>query len=123
MASRRWQRATVLVGTPTMTELSNDARAIVDAIQDLTRVTLAVSGSFASRSDAIRRLSELSVLPSRIAAILAMPQGDVHSALAKAKKRLQMDKPEVTPTRQPKRMTSVPQSPSTSTGGETHGEE
>lgn len=70
-----------------MPELSNDARAIIDAIQDLTRVTLALQGNFASRSDAIRRLDQLSIPSGRIAAILSMPVGDVASAIAKAKKR------------------------------------
>jgi hypothetical protein len=71
-----------------MPEMSPDARAIVDAVQDLTRVTIALHGNFDSRSDAIRRLDELSIPPARIAAILSMAQGDVHSALAKAKKRV-----------------------------------
>lgn len=85
-----------------MPELSSDPRAIVDAIQDLTRVTLAVHGTFASRSDTIRHLSELSILPGRIAAILATPPGDVHSALAKAKKRVHADATEKTSTPGPK---------------------
>jgi len=60
--------------------------AIVDAINDLTRVTVALHGKFASKSEAVRRLTELSIPPSRIAAILAMPVGDVSSAIAKAKR-------------------------------------
>lgn len=70
-----------------MPELSAETRAVVDAIQDLTRVTVALHGAFASKSEAIRKLSELSIPAARIAAILAMPVTDVHSALAKAKKR------------------------------------
>lgn len=70
-----------------MSDLSNDARAIIESIQDLTRVTLALQGDFASRSDAIRRLHELSIPSGRIASILAMSVGDVTSAIAKAKNR------------------------------------
>jgi hypothetical protein len=66
---------------------SADLGDIVIAIQDLTRVTIALSGSFSTKSEAIRRLHELSMPSSRIAAILAMPVGDVSSAIAKMKKR------------------------------------
>ena len=59
---------------------------IVDAINYLTRVTIALHGGFESKSDAVRRLSELSIPAGRVAAILAMPPGDVHSAIAKAKR-------------------------------------
>ena len=59
---------------------------VVDALLDLSRITLAVSGKFSSKSDAVRKLSELSIPPSRVAAILAMPLRDVTSALAKARK-------------------------------------
>jgi hypothetical protein len=75
-----------------MADLSPDARATVDAIYDLTRVTIALHGDFTSKSDAIRRLAELSIPAGRIASILAIPQGDVHSALAKSKKRLDGDR-------------------------------
>lgn len=74
-----------------MAEISAETRAVVEAIQDLTRVTIALHGNFASKSEAIRRLTELSVPPARIAAILAVPAGDVRSALAKAKKRASGD--------------------------------
>jgi len=60
---------------------------IVDAIQDLTRVTLALSDSFGSKAETIRRLNDLSIPPSRIAAILHMNLNDVTSTLSKAKKR------------------------------------
>lgn len=60
---------------------------IVEAIYDLTRVTIALSGGIGSRADAIRKLSELSIPPSRIAAILAVELNAVTSTLAKAKKR------------------------------------
>jgi hypothetical protein len=59
---------------------------IVDAINDLTRVTIALQGGFESKSDAVRRLHDLSIPAARIASILAMAPGDVHSAIAKAKR-------------------------------------
>jgi hypothetical protein len=66
--------------------MNDDTRAIVDAINDLTRVTLALHGEFSSKSEAVRRLSELAIPAGRIAAILAIPANDVRSAIAKAKK-------------------------------------
>ncbi len=63
-----------------------DDQAVVDAINDLTRVTLALHGGFTTKSEAVRRLAELSIPPLRIAAILAMPANDVRSVLAKARK-------------------------------------
>ncbi len=62
------------------------SREVVDAIQDLTRVTIALSGKFGSKSEAVRRLNDLSIPATRIAAILAMPLPDVTSAISKAKK-------------------------------------
>jgi hypothetical protein len=64
----------------------NDMESIVDAINDLTRVTIALHGAFSSKSEAIRRLHELSIPSGRIAAILAIPVGDVASAIAKVKR-------------------------------------
>jgi hypothetical protein len=64
-----------------------ESNEVADAIRDLTRVTIALSGSFGSKSDAIRKLDELSIPPGRIAAILAMDSKDVASIIAKAKKR------------------------------------
>lgn len=61
--------------------------AIVEAINDLTRVTIALSGTFGSKSEAVRRLHELAIPSGRIAAILAMPSNEVTSAIAKAKKK------------------------------------
>lgn len=60
---------------------------IVEAVQDLTRVIIALNGNFASKSDAVRRLHALSIPPSRIAAILAMPLKDVTSTISKAKRK------------------------------------
>lgn len=61
--------------------------SVVDAINDLTRITLAIHGGFGSKSEAIRRMNELSIPPARIAAILAMPTKDVSSVLSQDKKR------------------------------------
>jgi len=74
-----------------------DEQAVVDAINDLTRVTLALHGDFASKSEAIRRLAELSIPPARIAAILAMQPNDVRSVLAKARKIQRRDSTTTTP--------------------------
>ncbi len=60
---------------------------VVNAIYDLTRVTIALSGNFASQAEAVRKLSDLSIPSGRIAAILAMSQSDVASIIAKAKKK------------------------------------
>lgn len=60
---------------------------VVDAINDLTRVTIALSGEFKTQSEAVRRLNDLAIPPNRIANILAMEQRNVSSALAKQKKR------------------------------------
>jgi hypothetical protein len=61
--------------------------AIVAAINDLTRVTIALHGGFGSKAEAIRRLHDLAIPSGRIAAVLAMEQRDVTSVIAKAKKR------------------------------------
>ena len=67
--------------------MSDDTRAIVDAVNDLTRVTLAVHGNFASKAEAIRRLDELAIPVGRIAAIMAIPSKDVSSVLARQRKQ------------------------------------
>lgn len=60
---------------------------LVDAVRDLTRVIIAINGNFGTRSEAVRRLHELSIPSGRIAAILAMPQNDVASIISKGKKK------------------------------------
>jgi len=59
---------------------------IVEAINDLTRVTIALNGGFSSKSEAIRQLHELSIPSGRIANLLGMKQNDVTSLIAKLKK-------------------------------------
>jgi hypothetical protein len=58
----------------------------VAAINDLIRVVIALSGKFGSKSDAIRKLNDLGIPPTRIAAILTMEPKDVTSVISKAKK-------------------------------------
>ena len=67
--------------------MTGNENAIVEAIHDLTRVTIALSGQANSKSNAIRKLTELSIPPARIAAILATPLKDVTSFLTKERKR------------------------------------
>lgn len=67
---------------------------IVVAINDLTRVTIALSGEFKTKTEAARRLSDLAIPPNRIANILAMEQKNVSSVLAKHKKRKENEESE-----------------------------
>ena len=62
---------------------------VVEAVQDLTRVLIAINGSFVTKADAVRKLDALSIPPARIAAILAMPLNSVSSTLTKAKQKTQ----------------------------------
>jgi hypothetical protein len=57
------------------------------ALVDLTRVLLATSDKFSTKSDAIRKLSELSIPPARIAAIVAQPLSSVTSTLSKSRRK------------------------------------
>ncbi len=63
------------------------SQQIVDAINDLTRVTVAINGGFSSQAEAVRKLNQLSIPSGRIAAILAMKQSDVASIISKDKKK------------------------------------
>lgn len=67
--------------------MANDVQAVVDAVNDLTRVVIAIQGNFGSKADVVRRLADLSIPPVRIAAILAMPQNQAHSVLTKARQK------------------------------------
>lgn len=67
--------------------MASELQAVVDAVHDLTRVVIATQGNFGSKADVVRRLADLSIPPARIAAILAMPQNQVHSVLTKARKK------------------------------------
>ena len=59
---------------------------VLNAIRDLTRVTIALQGGLSNRSEAIRKLHALSIPPSRIAAILAVDINHVTGVIAKARK-------------------------------------
>jgi hypothetical protein len=59
---------------------------VVDAINDLTRVTLALHPGYTSKADAVRRLSELGIPAGRIAGLLGMNSKDVSSLVTKLKK-------------------------------------
>jgi hypothetical protein len=59
----------------------------VEAIYDLAKVFVAVSGKFETKAEAVRRLSEFAIPTGRIATILAMKPSDVASILAKDRKR------------------------------------
>jgi hypothetical protein len=59
---------------------------LADAINDLTRVTIALSGKFQSKADAVRRLSELGIPNARIGVILSIPSKDVSSYISRTKK-------------------------------------
>ena len=63
---------------------SADISNIVDAVNDLTRVVLALQGKFESRSEAVRRLHEMGIPSTRIGGILGMRTQDVSSVIAKA---------------------------------------
>ncbi len=61
-------------------------KALVEAIQDLTRVTVLVNGQFKNKAEAVRKLDEFGIPSGRIAGILGMVTKDVSSILAKAHK-------------------------------------
>jgi hypothetical protein len=67
--------------------MASDLQAVVDAVQDLTRVLIATNDKFESKADVVRKLADLSIPPARIAAILAMHPKQVHSVLTKARKK------------------------------------
>jgi len=78
-----------------MPDRLTDLADVVAPIHELTRVTLAVSGKFSSKSEAVRKLSELTIPPARIGGILNLQTQQVTSALAKAKS---VAKPKAKPT-------------------------
>ena len=68
-------------------EMPMPDNAVVNAVNDLTRVFIALNGTFNSKSEAVRKLHELSIPSGRISAILAMSQPDVASIISRAKKK------------------------------------
>jgi hypothetical protein len=61
--------------------------SLTEAVYDLARVVIATNGKFESKSEAVRKLNEFSIPPSRIATILAMKLNNVTSILAQDRKR------------------------------------
>ncbi|HZH33010.1 MAG TPA: hypothetical protein VEY11_19740 [Pyrinomonadaceae bacterium] len=59
---------------------------LVETVRDLTRVLLALSEKYESKSETIRDLNSYAIPPSRIASLLGMPLKDVTSILSRAKK-------------------------------------
>ena len=70
-----------------MTDEKGSMAEVADAIEDLSRIVIAVSGRFESKADAIRQLSDLGIVPVRVASLLAIPAKSVHAELSKAKQR------------------------------------
>lgn len=62
------------------------AKKLVEAIHDLTRVTIALHGKFESKAEAIRKLDEIGLSTSRIANIFGMASKDVSSITSKARR-------------------------------------
>lgn len=62
-------------------------RHLIAAIEDLSRITIALGGKFESKADAVRQLSDLGIPPVRIAGLLAVPPKSVHAELVKARHR------------------------------------
>lgn len=60
-------------------------QTLIDAINDLTRVTIAFNLN-GSKSDAVRRLHSAGVKQSRIASLLDMAPKDVTSLVSKLRK-------------------------------------
>lgn len=86
MTSPTSERTSMATRTNEAPKKQVDFGDLHEAILDLTRVTLAVSGKFPSKNEAMRKLAELSIPPSRIATLLAVPPNNVTSTLSKAKK-------------------------------------
>ena len=59
---------------------------LIEAIKDLTRVLIITSAQDGSKSEMIRKLTDFSVSPTRIAKLLGMKPKDVTSVISKVKK-------------------------------------
>jgi hypothetical protein len=64
---------------------------VVNAINDLTRVMIALNGKFVTKADAVRGLYELAIPPTRIGAILAMEPKAVHTVISRMKQARKTD--------------------------------
>lgn len=65
----------------------DSAAEIVQAIRELTRVTIALHGEFDSQAAAVRELNGVGISKRSIAAILDMETKNVSSILNQARKR------------------------------------
>ena len=74
-----------------MKQNNNGNGEMVEAIKDLTRVIIAMSGEFTSKAEIIRKLQML-MPPNRIGELLGMKTKDVTSAILKAKKASKQSK-------------------------------
>jgi hypothetical protein len=63
-----------------------DTAVLIEAINDLTRVTLAVHSDGSSNREMIRRLHRTAMSPTRIATLLSMAPKDVTSFISKLRK-------------------------------------
>jgi hypothetical protein len=68
--------------------MAADQEELVEAIRDLTRVMLALHGDFPSTAEAVRRLTAMSIPPSRVAVLLGMKVKDVTTYTARERKKL-----------------------------------
>ena len=60
--------------------------ALIEAVNDLTRVTLAMHSNGESKMELIRRLHRTAMSPTRIASLLSMAPKDVTSITSKLRK-------------------------------------
>jgi hypothetical protein len=60
---------------------------LLDAIQDQSRILIALHEDFQNTSAAAKRLVELGMPPSRVASLLGKPLSHITSALNKARKK------------------------------------
>lgn len=60
---------------------------LLDAIQDQTRVMIALGPEFTSKTESARKLSELGIPASRISSLLNMPVNQVTSTIAKSRRK------------------------------------
>ena len=60
---------------------------LLDAIQDQSRIMIALDGNFSNTTEAAKRLSELGIPAARVASLVNKPLTHITSALAKARKK------------------------------------
>lgn len=60
---------------------------LLDAIQDQSRIMIALREEFANKTEAAKRLTDLGMPASRVASLLGKPLSHITSALAKARRK------------------------------------